>query len=417
MVRDGVVGTPSQRDTFSKDVVRILQAHCQSCHHEGDIAPFPLVTYQDAYEHRSAMQYMTAQRLMPPWHVDSSCSDFQGNPSLTDDEIRAIDRWVKAGGPEGDPRDLPPPLVFSSGYKLGTPDKELAMSQAFTPDFSKGDVYRCFVLPTNLSQDTYLSSAEVLPGVRSMVHHVLLFTDTTGAADRLDADDPAPGYACFGGPGFASGGPVGAWVPGARQLSLPDGVGTLIPKGSRLVMQVHYSARSGVVSPDLTKVGFYYAKGHVTKMLRWLPFVNTTFRIPAGNPSYTVTQSIPNVITNVHLVGIAPHMHLLGQTMKVEVTDPHGAKKCLVNVPDYDFRWQGGYLYKQAVPIVSGTSMKLTAVYDNSSQNPENPNSPPKDVTWGEQTSDEMCLCYLLITVDSENLSAGPAGAFHGRAW
>lgn len=291
------------------------------------------------------------------------------------------------------------------------------MTQAYTPDFSKGDVYRCFVLPTNLNEDRYLSAVEVLPGVRPMVHHVLLFADTTGASESLDANDPGPGYACFGGPGFSSVGPVGAWVPGAQSRSLPDGIGTLVSKGSRLVMQVHYSARSGSVEPDLTKVGLFYAKGRVTKSLRWFPFVNTTFRIPAGSPNYVVTQSIPNVITNVHLIGIAPHMHLLGQTMKVEATDPHGVKQCLVNVPDYDFRWQGGYLYEQAVPIVAGSSMKLTAVYDNSTANPENPNSPPRDVTWGERTSDEMCLCYLLMTVDAENLAAGPAGAYSGRVW
>ncbi|HEV8268972.1 MAG TPA: hypothetical protein VGR00_12090, partial [Thermoanaerobaculia bacterium] len=267
----GLMGVKA-RDTFSGDVVRILQAHCQSCHHEGDIAPFPLITYRDAFEHRDAIRQMTSTRQMPPWHM-GPCQDFENDASLSNADIQTISRWVAMGAPEGDPKELPLALTFPNTWKLGTPDLVLTMAQAFTPDLSKGDVYRCFVLPTNEGQDRWVNGVEVKPGSRPMVHHVLLFIDTGTTSQAKDDADPLPGYACFGGPGFdlTSGGGLGGWAPGARPQVMPEGVGTFLPKNSRVVMQVHYSVKSGVMEPDTTSVGVYYSKTPVKKRYRNLP--------------------------------------------------------------------------------------------------------------------------------------------------
>jgi hypothetical protein len=212
--------------TFNNQVVRILQSRCQTCHHTGGIAPFPLVTYEDAHANRVNIVVQTSQRRMPPWHVDSSCAAYEDDPSLTTQEIETFARWVSAGAPRGDAADLPPPLTFPDGWQLGEPDEILTMSESFTPDYSEGDVYRCFVLPTGFAEDKFVSAVEVSPGVREMVHHVILFVDANGASPALDERDPGPGYPCFGGPGFevsltSSG--LGGWVPGNRPRRLPTG--------------------------------------------------------------------------------------------------------------------------------------------------------------------------------------------------
>ncbi|MDL2716357.1 MAG: c-type cytochrome [Acidobacteriota bacterium] len=401
---------PVSRVTFHEQVERVLQKNCQTCHHEGGIAPFPLVSYADAYEHRVKMQIVTGNRTMPPWKPDSQCgAALQGNPRLSDGDVAVFLEWLRHGSPEGDATRAPAPLAFDDGWKLGAPDLQLGMTQPFQPDFATGDVYRCFRLPTGLNGQRYLSGIEVAPGNRSMVHHVLLFADTTGATAALDGKDGQPGYPCFGGPGFNAVSPLGAWVPGYRPALLSDGIGIDLPKNATLVMQVHYSARTGGVAPDQTHVALHFAKGPVQKRLLTLPLVNQTFRLPAGQANIPVSASFAAIPYDVTLRNIAPHMHLLGRTMSVTLTPPGGTAACLVNVPDWDFRWQGFYAFVTPVKVSPFSRMDVQASYDNSADNSNNPNKPPKDVTWGENTSDEMCLCYVSFTIDSENLT-GAAG-------
>ncbi|MEO7919287.1 MAG: hypothetical protein ABIT01_07480, partial [Thermoanaerobaculia bacterium] len=187
--------------------------------------------------------------------------------------------------------------------------------------------------------------------------------------------------------------------------------GILLPKSSKVVMQIHYSSRAGVVAPDVTTVGINYTTAPVKKRFRTLPLVNQTFKIPPGASSYPVTVSVPVIPIGVHVLSIFPHMHLLGQTMSAEVTALDGTKTCLVEVPDWDFQWQGNYAYKTPIGILPGMRIDLTATYNNSTSNPENPNFPPREVGWGENTTDEMCLAFLGLTFDYENLSVNPADA------
>jgi hypothetical protein len=398
--------------TFSNQVVRILQDKCQTCHRTGGIAPFSLVSYGDAYENREKIVEQTGARTMPPWHVDSTCAAYEDDPSLTPQQIDVFSRWVAAGAPQGDPHDLPPARTFPDGWELGTPDHVLQMPEAMTPDFGNGDVYRCFVLPTAFGEDRFVSAVEVSPGVREMVHHVILFVDANGAAPALDARDAGPGYSCFGGPGFevslASSG-LGGWVPGNRPRRLPDGIGMPLPRGANVVMQVHYSSKSGVRRPDSSSVGLYFANGAVNKRLLFLPVINQTFTIPAGAADHEVKASIPFLPFPIHVLNVTPHMHLLGRRMAVTATLPDGHSVCVVDVPDWDFHWQGTYTYSTPLALPFGTRIDLAARYDNSAENPENPNQPPRDVGWGENTTDEMCIAFLGITLDEENLASdGP---------
>jgi hypothetical protein len=398
--------------TFNKEVVRILQGNCQKCHHDGGIGPFPLVTYADVFSHKNDIVFMTSARKMPPWHVASACNAFEGDPSLSADDVATLSKWVAAGGPEGNAADLPAPLTFPATWSLGDPDLTLSMPESFKANFNTGDVYRCFVLPTGLTEDRYARAVEILPGARKMVHHVILFLDTSGTAQKLDDADPGPGYSCFGGPGFsvsATAPSLGGWAPGNQPRFLPDGLGMSLPKGAAVVMQVHYSAHNGIGASDQSSVGIYFTKAPVQKRVLIAPVINNQFSIPPGAADYEVTASIPFLPFDAHLIAVTPHMHLLGRTMHVTATTSDGQSSCLADVPDWDFNWQATYTYKSAVAAPFGTNLSLSARYDNSSGNYRNPNDPPKAVGWGESTTDEMCIGFLNFTLDAENLTSAVA--------
>lgn len=392
---------PPASPTFSNEVVRIFQQHCQTCHHEGDIAPFPLVTFADAKPRASLIQFMTETHQMPPWKPSEGCGDFADARRLTDAEIDTIKKWVAAGAPEGNRSDLPAPLEFNSDWVLGQPDLVLSNAEAFTPP-EQVDTYRCFSIPTNLTEEKWVAAVDTHPGDRTTVHHVLSFIDTTGESAALDAAEPGPGYTCFGGPGFSLPGTLGGWAPGSRPLELPEDTGFPLPAGSRLVLQVHYHPHGHEAPmPDRTELGVYFAKEKPSKEMRIIPLVNQTFTIPPNDPNYKVTAALPIPVPfALELWFVAPHMHLLGKKMRVEMTRPGSAAECLIDIQDWDFNWQGAYLYKNPVDIPAGTRISLTAYYDNSSNNPRNPNNPPKPVSWGEATTDEMCLAFLGITIE-----------------
>lgn len=394
--------------TFDKEVVRIFQQHCQSCHHPGDIAPFSLMDYSSAKLNAAAIKLMTRTHQMPPWKPTAGCGDFAEARVMSDAEINTIAKWVDGGAPEGSAADLPKPLDFSSGWLLGQPDLVAANPQPYTPP-ADGDMYRCFSIPTNLTSDAYVAGIDVHPGDRATVHHVIAYIDTTGESAKLETTTGA-GYQCFGGPGFsitnASASTLGGWAPGAQPTKLPDGVSFLLPAASRIVLQVHYHSHDGKPKADQTQIGVYYSKVKPSKLMRILPLINTTFTIPPNDPSYKVTANLPIPMPiGAHLWFIAPHMHLLGRKMNVQATLPNGTQQCLINIDDWDFNWQGIYRYNQPIAIPAGTRLGATAWFDNSDSNPRNPNSPPKAVSWGEATTDEMCIAFLGVTLDSENLS------------
>lgn len=391
---------PAAPPTFSNEVVRILQQHCQTCHRAGDIAPFPLMTYSDAKPRASLIRFMTETRQMPPWKAADGCGTFLESRRLSGAEIETLVKWVEAGAPEGDPARLPAPREFPAGWALGEPDLVLASAEAFTPP-PHGDTYRCFTIPTELVADRFVSAVDIRPGDRATVHHVLTFVDSTGASAALDEAEPGPGYTCFGGPGFTSTGSLGGWAPGARPLELPENVAFALPSASRVVVQVHYHPHHGEPSADRTQVGLYFSDAPSPKEMRFVPLVNQTFTIPPNDPHYRVDAAFPIAVPfPLKLWLVAPHMHLLGKEMTVQMRRPDGTTECLIRIDDWDFNWQGTYHYATPIDVPAGTRLSLTAYYDNSSNNPRNPNDPPQPVSWGEATTDEMCLAFLGVTLE-----------------
>lgn len=406
--RTGGEGTARRKaqavPTFSKEVVRIFQKSCQTCHHPGDIAPFSLMTWQESRPWAKSIREKVLLREMPPWKPVAGCGEFQDARGLTDEEIQTIVAWVDGGSPEGDPADLPAPIEFPDGWSLGAPDLVVVNNESYTPP-TQGDMYRCFSVPVgDLRGDRWVSAISVKPGNPRIVHHVIVYPDNNGVSAQLDAADPGPGYTCFGGPGFSTTDFMGGWAPGSRGYFAPDGIGIPLKNNSRVVIQVHYHP-TGEAETDLTPVGLYFSKKPVTKRLQVLPLVNQTFAIPAGAKDYEVTASYDVLpFLSAKVWALTPHMHLLGRKIKVELTRPGDpSPNCLIRIDDWDFNWQGTYLLKDGFAVPGGSNIKLTAVYDNSAGNPLNPNNPPKVVRWGEETTDEMALAFVGFTLDFES--------------
>jgi hypothetical protein len=408
--------------TYARDVAPILQRSCQGCHRPGEIGPFPLMTYAQARRWAAAIKDFTTRRVMPPWKPEPGVAEYANTRSLTAKEIATIAHWADAGAPLGDPKQLPPPRKYAQGWTLGEPDLILEPTEAYHVDADGTDDYRCFVLPTHFPEDRYIAAVEVRPGNRSVVHHVTVQMDSTGRSKALDAAEPGPGYKSFGGIGVQSDGMIAGWLPGIAPWTVPPGVATELPAGACIVMQIHYH-KSGKPETDRTRLGIYFSHGPVDKKLRIGKVRSKDIDIPAGARRHEVRASwvLPADIT---VLSVIPHMHLLGREIRLIATLPDGTKKPMVWIKDWDFNWQESYVFQKALALPEGTRLDLTAYYDNSDQNPNNPNQPPREVTWGQQTTDEMLTALLRYTLDSEHLAddssrtpdAGPPANVAG-AW
>lgn len=388
--------------TFNDQIVRILQRHCQTCHRPGDIAPFPLLNYQDAASHARQIKTETRSRRMPPWKPVPGHGEFLDENRLTPFEIDLIARWADSGAPEGNPRDLPQPIQFADQWALGTPDLVLEPDADFTIPAEGRDVYRCFSVPTRLFQSRWVAGFDVRPGNRNVVHHVLAYPDPLSlSALQRDPAGAGPGYSCFGGPGVLTDSVLGGWAPGMRPRMFPADTGIRLTPFGRVVIQVHYHA-NGAPQTDRTRIGVYFAPRPAAHEIIYVPLFPPRLLIPPGAKRHEVTASlsIPGFVNGAKAISIVPHMHLLGREIRVDATYPDGSQRPLIYIDDWDFDWQAFYYYREALPLPAGTRLDLKAVYDNSAGNPRNPFQPPREVGWGEQSTDEMCLVIIGMILD-----------------
>lgn len=421
-----------QTITFAKHIAPILWKNCAGCHRPGEIGPFSLLTYEDASKRAEFIAELTAKRRMPPWRPEANFGKFHDERRLTDREIGLIAGWAESGAPEGNASDLPKPPKFSDGWQLGEePDLVLEMPETYLVPADGPDIYRCFVIPIPLDKDTYVRGVEFRPGNHTVVHHAIMFLDSLKEARKKDAQDNEPGYASFGGPEINPTGGLGGWAPGTVPRFLSDGIVTYLKKGSDLVLQVHYHP-SGKPEEDKSTVGVYFskaAKGKPVKIVTGIAVVQPELSIPPGEARAESTGESQPLPAEVEVLGITPHMHNLGREMKVTATKPGGdAEVPLIWIKDWDFNWQGQYHFKEPVRLPKGSVIRVQAVYDNSSENPKNPNSPPQPVQWGLQSTDEMLLCSVQVVADKQSdlkliaampfheLGAGLGGGVPGQA-
>jgi hypothetical protein len=254
-------------------------------------------------------------------------------------------------------------------------------------------VLRC---STNLDKDVYVSAIEHRPGNRRVVHHMLSYVDTSGKARERDLADPGPGYSCFGGPGDPIDGDLGGWAPGMRPSQLPEGIGRSLPRKSDVIVQVHYHP-DGKPETDRSTIGLYFARKPVKQLLHWNAAANPEMQLPPGESNIEI-QARWELPADVVAYAVTPHMHLLGKDMLMAVKYPDGRVQDLIKIDDWDFNWQYSYYFQNPLVLPKGAELVVTAHFDNSASNPRNPNKPPKLVTWGEATTDEMCVGFLAVT-------------------
>jgi hypothetical protein len=364
--------------TFAHDVAPIFYAKCVSCHRAGEVAPMPLMTFEQARPWARAIKEKVLLKQMPPWFADSKPGAFTNDPRLTATEIATISRWVDAGAPAGEAKDMPKPPQFTEGWQLGEPDLIVDFPEIQIPATGR-DLFPTPAIPLNLTEDHWIRAVEIRPGSREVAHHSALFSTTAGAA--------------LGGNGFFD--VLSVWSVGSPPTVYPDGMGRWLRKGQTLRTNLHYHP-NGKATVDRTKVGFYFGKGELKKEV--VAALSGTFNlsIPPQESNYEI-QSSYIVDQDINMVSLFPHMHLRGKDMKMTATYPGGRQDTLLNVPMYDFDWQLFYYPKTPMQLPKGTRIDVVAHYDNSSHNKRNPD-PDKTVTFGEASTAEMMFGMFEFT-------------------
>ena len=417
--------------TFYKDVLPVLQRHCQGCHRPGEVAPMSFLDYQSTRPWAKAMKAAVLERKMPPWLADPHYGKFANDRRLTDADIKALVTWSDAGAPQGDPKDAPPPVKWLDGWNIGKPDLEFEMPNAFDVQASGTIEYQYVVIPTGFAEDRWVQMAEVRPGNRAVVHHVIAFlrppgskwmadakpgvpfvparetrrrsnTGTNGNADpqanRQENQDNAASFELLVG-----------YAPGLQPWMCLPGASKLVKAGSDIVLQLHYTA-NGTAATDKTKIGIIFAKGAPERRQLTMSAANAKFVLPPGDPAYEVHSQI-EMRDDSELVGLMPHMHLRGKDFLYKVVYPTGESSTLLSVPKYDFNWQLFYFLDQPLVMPKGTRIECTAHFDNSPNNPANPD-PSKEVRWGDQSWEEMMIGWFDVTIPAH---ADPANLYRSK--
>jgi hypothetical protein len=402
--------------TFSKDVAPILYKNCVNCHRPGEMAPMSLMTYELARPYAKSIRARVELGAMPPWHAEAPQGTFLNERRLSAAEKQTLIQWAANGAPEGDPKDLPQPPVFPAGWTIGTPDAIVAMPQPFDVPASGTIAYKYFQVPTNFTEDKWIRALEIRPGVRSVVHHVLVFASEPGGAPRqqpfVQRNDGGRGAliapevaealaAAVRGRvqnATAMRGPlIATTAPGTNAQVFEAGSALRIKAGSVLTLQVHYTA-TGKAEKDRTSVGFIFAREAPKQEVRSASFVNLQLAIPPRANDYRLDAQI-EFTQDTHITALFPHTHLRGKSWEYRLTYPDGREDVVLSVPHYDFNWQTYYQFAKPLAAPKGSRLVAIAHYDNSANNKSNPN-PNAEVRWGDQTWEEMQYSGITYTVD-----------------
>jgi hypothetical protein len=388
--------------TFYRDVLPILQNHCQACHREGEIGSMPLVTYEQTRPFAKAIGNATSQKQMPPWFADPAIGHFSNDPSLSSQEIATLASWADSNAPAGDPHDAPAPREWAHGWMIPQPDDVIQMPKPVEIP-AHGDVqYTYEIVHTGFTEGKWVQFSEVRPSSRENVHHAVVYVrppeshwlqhapagEPFTGADMNDEQDRNDTH-------FTTADILLVYAPGSSPDNWTSGMAKFIPAGSDLVFQMHYMAHGHPMS-DQTSVGLVFAKEPPKQRVLTLQLTNDKFVIPPGVPDFRVEVhgSIPN---DALLLSFFPHMHLRGKRFEYNILQPGGGIETLLRV-NYDFYWQLSYRLAEPRLLKAGTVLQAVAWYDNSKNNPHNPD-PDASVRWGDQTYDEMMVGFFDVAV------------------
>jgi len=412
--------------TFSGEVAPIMYAKCVTCHRPGEVAPMSLIAYKDVRPWASSIREKVTSRVMPPWHADRQYGAFRNEQSLTPNEIETIVKWVNAGAPEGNPSRMPALPKFPEGWQIGTPDIVFEMPTAYDIPARGTIAYQYFEVPTNFTEDKWIQAGEVRAGDRKHVHHVIvsvrepqsvtprpnvvsirpILASAPGAA-AAPATAPAAPAAAAGGNAFSRAGDATLvnWAVGEDAPVFQRGLGKRIPKGSTLIFQVHYTT-DGTPGTDRSKVGLIFSRETPRQEVRTGMIANPLFAIPPGVSDYQIDAEA-TFSEDVSVWSMHPHMHYRGKDMTYTAIYPDGRREIILRVPKFDFGWQTDYWLAKPLLLPKGSKLYVSAHYDNSTANRNNPD-PTKTVRWGDQTWEEMMIGYFTYTVEGK---AAPSSA------
>jgi copper type II ascorbate-dependent monooxygenase-like protein len=416
----------AQREvTWYRDVKPVIDAKCAGCHQEGGIAPFPLTTTEQVQGMKSAILHSVCERSMPPWSAHRDCNQYEHERSLSDEQIALIRDWVRAGAPLGDASDAPaetPP----DRAQLSRVDLELAMNEPYTPR-EHPDEYRCFMLDWPETEEKFITGIGVRPGKTELVHHVLVAAVAPEILDaylQADEADPGPGFSCPGGPNppngpqGSRGALIGGWAPGGEGRDLPAGTGIRIQPGSKLVMQLHYNTSSAPPSPDRSRL-LLKLDGAVEHEAFLFPFTNPEWirdkkmSIPQGESDFVhifgydaldfasrVSKQKIRANAPISVYGAQLHMHQRGTRTVLTVEKGDKEQACLLEIPEWNFHWQGVHYLRQPVRVSPGDALRIECHWNNAGFTPHHGDPLPavSGLNWGEGTNDEMCVAFLYAT-------------------
>ena len=425
--RDQQVPPTQSAPSFTRDVAPVLYKNCVSCHRPGEIGPMSFISYSDVRPWAKAIRERVVAGVMPPWFADPHYGKFRNDRRLSQKDIDTIVAWVNAGARQGNPADLPPVPAFPDGWQIGTPDVVLAMQTEYQIPTDGTIEYQYFEVPTHFKEDKWIQAAEVRVGDREHVHHSIVSVIEPERSTRPEVIE----LRAIG----ADGRTLPAWQP-PRQLTdeqraqfarlsrlagatmllnyavgedapqYPKGMAKRIPAGSTIVFQMHYTT-NGAPGKDRTRIGLIFAKDPPAKEIRTGMVPNAQFTIPPGDGSHQV-EAEATFTDDVKVYTMHPHMHLRGKDMTYTATYPDGRSEILLRVPRFDFGWQSDYWLAEPIALPKGSTLHVTAHFDNSTANPNNPD-PKATVRWGDQTWEEMMIGFFTYTVEGR-ASAAPTG-------
>ena len=388
--------------TFYSDVLPVLQKRCQGCHRPGEAAPMAFMTYEQTRPWAKAIREAVVLKRMPPWFADPHVGRFSNDRSLTTKEIAAFVEWVDGGAKPGKKEHAPPPVAFTDGWNIGTPDSILTMAADFDVPSAGVIEYQHFLVPTGFQEDRWIRALEMRAGNRAVVHHAAIFVRPPGSKWMPDLKAGEP-YGTRNQRWFIGRSHddelLGFYVPGGMPYELKPGQAKLIRAGSDLIFQIHYTA-NGKPASDRSRVGLSFVRQPPSQRIYSLVVTNTKLRIPPMTPDFPfqATFTMPREVT---LTAMNPHMHLRGKSFEFRAIFPDGTAETLLRVPKYSFSWQLYYYLEKELRLPKGTRIECTAIYDNSPNNPFNPD-PKAEVRWGDQSWDEMLAGTVELGIPPE---------------